>query len=102
VNIQFEGKIKMKNLIDTLMLLKLLQFLTQEKGFIIAKVKNDEIKLTKTILPAADSERSSDGDAVELEVEIEVSEGTTEIEVECAKLEHIKDIVSEIAALIDS
>ena len=93
MNIQFEGKIKMKNLIDTLMLLKLLQFLTQEKGFIIAKVKNDEIKLTKTILPAADSERSSDGDAVELEVEIEV---------ECAKLEHIKDIVSEIAALIDS
>lgn len=101
MNIQFEGKIKMEKLIGTLPLLKLLQFLTQEKGFTIAKVKSDEIKLTKDILPTAGDEQSGDGDAV-IEIEIEVSKGKTEIEVECAKLEYLKDIVSEIAALLES
>jgi len=99
MNIQFEGKIKMEKLIGTLALFKLLQFLTQEKGFTIAKIKSDEIKLTKSILPAAGDEHS--GDDMEIEVEIEVSKGKTEIEVECAKLEYVKDMVSEIAAIID-
>ena len=53
MNIQFEGKIKMEKLIGTLALFQLLQFLTQEKGFTITKVKSDEIKLTKNILPVA-------------------------------------------------
>lgn len=102
MNIQYEGKIKMKKLIGTLPLLNLLQFLTQEKEFAIVKVKSDEIKLTKNILPAVSDEQSNDCAAVEIEVEIEVSKSTTEIEVECAKLEYIKDLVSEIAVLIES
>ena len=102
MNIQFEGKIKMEKLIGTLALFQLLQFLTQEKGFTITKVKSDEIKLTKNILPVAGDEHSGDCDAVEIEVEIEVSKGKTEIEVECAKLEYVKDMISEIAAIIES
>lgn len=102
MKIQFEGKIKMEKLIDTLEILKLLQFLTQEKGFTIAKVKGDELKLTKDILPAASDEPSGDGGAVEIEIEIEFSKGKTEIEVECAKLDYVKDLVSEITVLLES
>jgi hypothetical protein len=100
MKIKFEGKIKMEKLMDTQTVFKLLQFLNQEKGFTVTKIKTDEIKLTKNFLPSAGAENSSACSAVEIKVEIEISKDSTEIEVKCAELEYIKDLISELTTFL--